>query len=59
MTRFLPLAARYAFTRWRLRRFTRPIDRQIATARRKHKPVNHLIAARQSFVHAALAGGRG
>lgn len=52
--RFLPLAIRYALTRWQVRRLTRHVDRQIAKARRLHRPVNHLLAAKQAIVHDAL-----
>jgi hypothetical protein len=46
---------RYAVARWRLRRVMRPIDRQISAARRKHKPVAHLMAAKRAVIHSALA----
>lgn len=45
---------RYALAKWRLRRILRPIDRQIAAARRSHKPVAHLIAAKRATLHSAL-----
>lgn len=47
---------RQAVASWRFRRLTRPIDRQIAEARKKHQPVKHLLAAKTSLVHAALRG---
>jgi len=49
---------RYYWTRFQLRRVMRPIDRQIATARRQHKPVAHLIAAKQALLHSGLEGAR-
>lgn len=49
---------RYTVTRWRLRRVLRPIDRQIAAARRRHKPVAHLLAAKREVVLAGLRGVR-
>jgi len=54
MSRFIPFSLRYAFTKWRLSRVTRPIDRQIADARRRHKPVRHLMAAKEAVITAAL-----
>lgn len=39
---------------WRFRRLTRPIDRQIADARRKHQPVKHLLQAKSDLVHSCL-----
>lgn len=45
---------RHFVTGWRFRRLTRPIDRQIADARKRHQPVKHLLAAKTSLVHAAL-----
>lgn len=53
----LPLALRYWWTRFRLRRLTRPIDRQIAAARRKHRPVRHLLEAKASLIRFGLEGG--
>jgi hypothetical protein len=47
---------RQAVAAWRFRRLTRPIDRQIEDARRRHQPVKHLLAAKTSLVHAALRG---
>ena len=41
---------------WRFRHMTRHFDRQIADARRKHRPVAHLLSAKSAFVHAALRG---
>lgn len=49
---------RYYWTRFQLRRLMRPIDRQIATARRRHKPVAHLIAAKQALIHSGLEGAK-
>jgi len=49
---------RYALAKWRLRRVTRPLDRQIAEARRKHKPVRHLQQAKRDLVLAGLMGNR-
>ena len=48
----------YARLRADVRRIQRPIDRQIAAAKRGHKPVNHLYAANRSVMHDALARGR-
>lgn len=56
MSRFIPFSLRYAFAKWRLSRVTRPIDRQIAEARRRHKPVRHLMAAKASLIASALQG---
>lgn len=47
---------RQAVASWRFRQITKPIDRQIADARKKHQPVKHLLAAKTSLVHAALRG---
>lgn len=47
-------AVRHWIIAYRFRRFTRPIDRQIAQARRAHRPVKHLQAAKTSLVHDAL-----
>lgn len=44
----------FAGLRWR--RFTKHFDRQIAEARKAHRPVNHLLQAKQDFAHAALRG---
>lgn len=41
---------------WKFRRMTRHFDRQIADARRKHRPVSHILSAKSAFVHAALRG---
>jgi hypothetical protein len=49
---------RYELARWRLRRAIRPIERQIAEARRNHKPVRHLIQAKRSLVLFGLRGPR-
>ncbi len=49
---------RYEFARWRLRRALRPILRQIADARRDHKPVRHLIQAKRALVLYGLRGSR-
>ena len=49
---------RYETARWRLRRVLRPIEKQIDTARRRHRPVNHLIAAKRSLIHSGLRGAR-
>jgi hypothetical protein len=49
---------RYEFARWRLRRALRPIERQIADARRNHKPVRHLIQAKRALVLYGLRGSR-
>lgn len=54
----VPLALRYWWTRFRLRRLTRPIDRQIASARRRHKPVRHLLEAKASLIRFGLEGAR-
>lgn len=54
MSKFIPFSLRYAFTKWRLSRVTRPIDRQIAEARRRHKPVRHLMAAKEAAIISAL-----
>jgi hypothetical protein len=48
------LPIRYARTRWELRRAMRPLDRQIQTARRRHKPVAGLLAARRALVNHGL-----
>ncbi|MDO9334968.1 MAG: hypothetical protein Q7T61_01075 [Caulobacter sp.] len=47
---------RQAVASWRFRQLTRPIDRQIADARKKHQPVKHLLQAKSDLVHAALRG---
>ncbi len=47
---------RYELARWRLRRALRPIERQIADARRNHKPVRHLIQAKRTLVLYGLRG---
>ena len=49
MNRLLEIL-RYQLARWRLRRALRPIERQIADARRNHKPVRHLIQAKRSLI---------
>lgn len=49
---------RYTYSRWKLRRIMRPIEREIAKARRLHKPVKHLIQARQDLIHWGLRGAR-
>lgn len=59
MTNLVPFSLRYAFTKWRLSRVTRPIDRQIAEARRRHKPVRHLMAAKEAVIKTALSGRAG
>lgn len=48
---------------WRLSRMRlswhpamRSIDRQIAEARKRHRPVNHLLAAKRALVNASLSG---
>lgn len=41
---------------WRWRRFTRDFDRQLEEARRLHKPVAPILAAKREFTHAALRG---
>ena len=51
-----PEPVRYAVSGWRLSRLTRSIDRQIASARRRHKSVAHLIAAKRSLIHSGLRG---
>lgn len=56
MTKWIPFPLRYAIARWRLHWVTRPIDRQIAEARRRHKPVKHLMAAKASLIEAGLRG---
>ena len=43
------------WVRWRFQRCTKHLDRQIADARKSHKPVNHLLAAKRDFVHSLLA----
>lgn len=48
----------YARLRADVRRIQRPIDRQIAAAKRAHKPVSHLYAAKMAVMHDALARGR-
>lgn len=45
---------RQAVASWRFRRFTRPIDRQIEEARRRHRPTAHLLQAKRELVHHAL-----
>jgi hypothetical protein len=57
MNRLLEIL-RYELARWRLRRAIRPIERQIAEARRNHKPVRHLIQAKRSLVLFGLRGPR-
>lgn len=47
---------RRAVVSWRFRQLTRPIDRQIADARKKHQPVKHLLQAKSDLVHSALRG---
>jgi len=47
---------RYELARWRLRSALRPIERQIADARRNHKPVRHLIQAKRTLVLYGLRG---
>lgn len=53
------LRLRYLYAKWRLSRFLRPINRQIADARKAHKPTAHLLQARRALIHAALAGRAG
>jgi hypothetical protein len=57
MNRLLEIL-RYELARWRLRRAIRPIERQIAEARRNHKPVRHLIQAKRSLILFGLRGPR-
>jgi hypothetical protein len=49
---------RQAVAAWRFRRLTRPIDRQIEDARRRHQPVKHLLQAKSDLVHHALRSAR-
>jgi len=49
---------RYMLARWRLRRVLRPIDNQIASARKGHKPVAHLLEAKRALVNYGLGGAR-
>lgn len=57
MTRLLE-TIRYHLARWRLRRVLRPIEKEIAAARRRHRPVNHLIEAKRSLILFGLRGAR-
>lgn len=45
---------RYARAKWALRKVMRPINSQIEAARRQHKPVKHLLAARRSLLNYGL-----
>lgn len=45
---------RYARAKWALRKVMRPINKQIETARRQHKPVKHLLSARRSLLNYGL-----
>lgn len=53
----MPLLARL-IARWRFKRATRKIDRQIAEARRLHQPVRYLLERKKGMVHAWLGVGR-
>jgi hypothetical protein len=53
-----PEPTRYALAKWRMRQVMKPIDRQIAAARRRNKPVAHLQAAKTALVHQALERAR-
>lgn len=46
---------RYARAKWALRRVMKPLNRQIETARRTHKPVKHLLSARTALIVHALS----
>lgn len=57
--RFIQRAAepiRYARAKWALRRVMKPLDKQIAAARRQHKPVKHLLSARTALLNHGLRG---
>jgi hypothetical protein len=41
---------------YRFRHMTRHFDAAEREARRQHKPVKHIQAARKAFVHSALRG---
>jgi hypothetical protein len=43
---------------WRFKRLTRAYDRRIEAARKAHRPVRHIQAAKSDFVHALLRAGR-
>lgn len=45
---------RYWLASIRWRRFTKHLDRQIAEARAKHRPVAHLQQAKSDLLHDAL-----
>lgn len=52
----LKFKAWFAALRWR--KYTRKLDRQIADARKRHRPVKHLLLAKQAVLHDALRGAR-
>lgn len=49
---------RYARSKWALRKVMRPINKQIETARRHHRPVKHLLSARRSLLNYSLRTAR-
>lgn len=49
-------ALRNLITAYRFRKMTRHFDLAEREARRKHKPVKHIQAARTAFIHDCLRG---